>query len=183
MALKKVWKYFRFQSPLPPVKYVISTLYFEAFVNRDMYKDFVWLHRDGRLIPHDLLKFDNETNDKGEPTTQSKLCEGERLIPGTGLLTGSLKKGLRRSTITFCISCLKYSGRGYKEERDYVKENMLARFYFLTKCWSDHLKEFLLRVKKEDGDPDLILILSCLWDTNRWSSDNPSGLTSLTYSC
>ena len=51
-----------------------------------------------------------------------------------------------------------------------MKENRLARFYFLTKCWSDHLKEFLLRVKKEDGDPDLILILSCLWDTNRWSS-------------
>ena len=23
-------------------------------------------------------------------------------------------------------------------------------------------------MKKEDGDPDLILILSCLWDTNRW---------------
>ena len=63
---------------------------------------------------------------------------------------------------------LKCSGRGYKEEREYVvKENRLARFYFLTKCWSDHLKEFLLRVKKEDGAPDLILILGCLWDTNR----------------
>ena len=60
-----------------------------------------------------------------------------------------------------------------------MKENMLARFYFLTKCWSSpedppdpehpevNLKDFLLRVKKEDGDPDLILILSCLWDTNR----------------
>ena len=54
---------------------------------------------------------------------------------------------------------------------------MLARFYFLTRCWSDHLKDFLLRVKKEDGDPDLILILSCLWDTNRWSSNNLSCLT------
>ena len=61
-----------------------------------------------------------------------------------------------------------------------MKGNMLARFYFLTKCWSDHLKKFLLRVKKEDGDPDLILILSCLWDTNRWG---PDGISNYTQNC
>ena len=61
-----------------------------------------------------------------------------------------------------------------------MKDNMLARFYFLTKCWSDHLKKFLLRVKKEDGDPDLILILSCLWDTNRWG---PDGISNYTQNC
>ena len=113
--------------------------------------DFVWLSREVGLISNDQLIATHEKTDKGAPTTPSNLCEGERLIPGTGLLTKELKKS-----------------RNFKEEREYVvKEKRLARFYFLTKCWSEHLKEFLLRVKKEDGDPDLILILSCLWDTNR----------------
>ena len=103
------------------------------------------------MIANDRLIGTLEKADEGPPTTPSKLCKGERLIPGTGLLTKELKKS-----------------RNFTEEREYVvKEKRLARFYFLTKCWSDHLKEFLLRVKEEDGDPDLILILSCLWDTNR----------------
>ena len=146
-------------------------------IMREIYKDFVWLHSDGKLIPHDLMIDikDKERNEAGEPIIQSTLCEGERLIPGTGVLTDDLKKSSFESRIfpTICLQCLKCSGRHFKEEREYVvRKNRLrlARFYFLTKCWSDHLEEFLLRVKKEDGDPDVILILSCLWDTNRWSS-------------
>ena len=68
-------------------------------IMREIYKDFVWLHRDGRLIPHDQLIFENERNEAGQPTTQSTLCEGERLIPGSGLLTMELKKSLFQSPI------------------------------------------------------------------------------------
>ena len=61
-------------------------------------------------------------------------------------------------------------GRTFKEEREYHnEENTQFYFYFLTKCWSDGLEEYLLRVKEKMGDPDLILILSCLWDTNRYN--------------
>ena len=61
---------------------------------REIYKDFVWLHRhrDDCLISHDHLISAKERNEAEQPTTQSTLCEGERLIPGTGLLTKELKK-------------------------------------------------------------------------------------------
>lgn len=67
----------------------------------------------------------------------------------------------------YCVVC---AGRGFREEREYhgTKDHpTLSRFYFLTRCWSGHLKQFLLKVKKEDRAPDLIVVLSCLWDINR----------------
>ena len=68
---------------------------------RDIYKDFVWLHwhRDDCLISHDHLISAKERNEAEQPTTQSTLCEGERLIPGTGLLTKELKKSSFQSPI------------------------------------------------------------------------------------
>ena len=70
-------------------------------IMREIYKDFVWLHlhRDSGLISHDKLISEKESNEKGEPTTQSTLCEGERLIPGTGLLTKEFKKSSYQSPI------------------------------------------------------------------------------------
>jgi len=120
---------------------------------RDIYKDFVWLHQKGDLIPHEKLT----EEDKEVGTVQKTLTGGEKLREGTGKLTEGLKKG-----------------RGFREEREYLCSDnypTLARYYFLTQCMSDHLREFLLRVKEEDGEPDLIMILSCLWDTNRWGYD------------
>ena len=84
-----------------------------------------------------------------------------------GCSTIMRSKKSKTSTRDFSKCC---SGREYREEREYRGSDdhpTLARFYFLTQCWSDHLKKFLLRVKKDDGDPNLIMILSCLWDINR----------------
>ena len=55
------------------------------------------------MTPHDRLIFDNETNDQGQDIAQSKLCKGEQLVPGTGILTENLKKGSLLSTTAFCL--------------------------------------------------------------------------------
>ena len=63
-----------------------KVLFLGDSIMREIYKDFVWLHkgcRGGGLISHDLLIFEKESNEKGEPTMQSTLCGGECLIPGT----------------------------------------------------------------------------------------------------
>lgn len=131
---------------------------------RDVYKDFVWLREKGNLIPHEKLReFDRE-----KKTAPSSLVTSERLVEGTGLLKEDLAKGKLKTSTHW--SNIELSGREYREEREYRGSDdhpTLTRFYFLTKCWSDHLKKFLLRVKKDDGDPNLIMILSCLWDINR----------------
>ena len=41
------------------------------------------------------------------------------------------------------------------------------RFYFLTSCWSGHLESYLRRMKDDHGSPDVVIVLSCLWDINR----------------
>lgn len=75
---------------------------------------------------------------------------GDRLVNNTGKLNRS---------------------RNYKEEREmYMREIKLkGRFYFLTKCWSPELREYLSRIMREDRrPPDVIVVLSCLWDMNRY---------------
>lgn len=57
------------------------------------------------------------------------------------------------------------------------RENIQATFNFLCRCYDlgrphpkgEHVVEdFIDRYKEKKGDPDLIIILSALWDINRW---------------
>jgi len=119
-------------------------------IQRNIYQDLVTLLCKGGVTSHDILK------KKGEMIPEYL---GDKLVNNTGQLT---------------------PGTEYREERELRlrrdgQDPPLAKFYFLTKCWSSHLKEFLVRYKEEHGSPDLILVLSCLWDINRWGSGGIAG--------
>merc|ERR1719427_1129856 len=76
-------------------------------------------------------------------------------------------------------------GRDYQEVREFQstgRENIQATFNFLCRCYDlgrphpkgEHVvKDFIDHYKEKKGDPDLIIILSALWDINRWG---PSGI-------
>ena len=116
-------------------------------IMRNIYQDFVYLLEKGDLTPHSMLR------KKG---VQIERFEGDRLVEGTGELT---------------------SGRSYKEIREYkgsggaMQDFMMATYCFLTKCYSRELEEFIKEFDRKYGSPDLILILSALWDINRWGPD------------
>ena len=108
---------------------------------RNIYQDLVTLLYDGRLTKHEILRR------KGEMIPDH---HGDRLVNQTGKLT---------------------AGRNYREEREMMMrdQRLTMRYCFLTRCWSYYLQEYLDAVKREDrGHPDLVLVLSCLWDINRY---------------
>ena len=125
-------------------------------IMRNIYQDFLYLMEKGDLTPHGLLR------KKGE---QIPSFEGDRLVEGTGELT---------------------TGRTYREIREYegsggsMQDFMFATYCFLTRCFSRELEEFIMRFKRIYGSPDLILILSALWDINRWG---PEGIPNYIKNC
>ena len=60
--------------------------------NSECSTDFVWLYGDGKLITNEVLLHTDKENKTSQPALPV-VGGGERLIPGTGLLTGSLTKG------------------------------------------------------------------------------------------
>jgi len=125
-------------------------------IMRNIYQDFVYLLEKGDMTPHGMLRM------KGE---QISSFEGDYLLDGTGVLT---------------------TGRNYKEIREYrgskgsMEDFMLANYFFLTRCYSGELEDFILRFKRRHGSPDLILVLSALWDINRWG---PEGIPNYIKNC
>jgi len=125
-------------------------------IMRNIYQDFVYLLERGDLTPHGLLR------KKGE---QIPSFEGDMLMDGTGELT---------------------PGRNYREIREYrgsggsMQDFMFATYYFLTRCFSREVEDFILRFKRKYGSPDLILVLSALWDINRWG---PEGIPDYIKNC
>merc|ERR1719193_2618843 len=123
---------------------------------RNIYQDFLYLLEKGDMTPHSMLR------KKG---VQIPSFEGDQLVDGTGGLT---------------------AGRNYKEIREYrgsrghMEDFMLANYFFLTQCFSWELEDFLLRFKRRHGSPDLILVLSALWDINRWG---PEGIPNYIKNC
>lgn len=130
-----------------------SVLFLGDSIVRNIYQDLVTLVNTGRLTSPEVLR------SKGE---QIKDYITDRLMNDTGKME---------------------AGRGYKEERKMVLEShgIKARYYFLSRCWSQELKAFLERVKAEDGKaPDLVIVLSCIWDINRWG---PGGIDKYKDNC
>ena len=78
------------------------------------------------------------------------------------------------------------SRRHYKEVREFSGTDRSksykfnASFFFITKCHSIQLEDYLLTYKRRHGHPDLILILSALWDINRWG---PNGIPNYIMNC
>jgi len=124
---------------------------------RNIYQDFVWLFEHGEFTPHQLLR------KKGEQLGRSEFPD--ELLAGTGQKT---------------------PGRHYKEVREFSGTDRSksykfnASFFFITKCHSIQLEDYLLTYKRRHGHPDLILILSALWDINRWG---PNGIPNYINNC
>jgi len=119
-----------------------SVVFLGDSLNRHLYQDTVTLLCSGELTSHEKL------NKRGKdiPTyLNDKLVRHGDLI----------------------------RGRDYKEEREMIlpDRDVTLRFYFLTRCWSSHLETYLRKMKDDHGSPDLIVVLSCLWDINRWGSE------------
>ena len=61
-----------------------------------------------------------------------------------------------------------------------MEDFMLANYFFLTRCFSRELEDYILWFKRMHGSPDLILVLSALWDINRWG---PEGIPNYIKNC
>lgn len=124
-----------------------KVIFLGSSVMRNIYQDFLYLLEKGELTPNSLLK------KKG---VQIQSFVGDQLVAGTGELM---------------------RGRNYREIREYrgskgsMANFMYATYVFLTKCFSRELEDFIVSFEKKHGSPDLILILSSLWDINRWGPD------------
>jgi len=133
-----------------------KVLFMGDSVLRNLYQDFVYLIEKGTLTPNSLLKKKGKQIEDGDFPGDS-LVEGGDLIPG----------------------------REYQEVREFKstgRENIQATFNFLCRCYDlgrkhpkgEHVVEdFIDQYKERKGEPDLIIILSALWDINRWG---PSGI-------
>jgi len=124
---------------------------------RNIYQDLVWLFEHGDFTPHRTLR------KKGEQLGRFEFPD--ELHAGTGKMT---------------------PGRNYKEVREFSgtertkSYNFNASFCFITKCHSTRSEDFLLEYRRRHGPPDVILILSALWDINRWG---PSGIPNYITNC
>jgi len=125
-------------------------------IMRNLYQDCVYLLENGGLTPY------GELRRKGEQIPS--FAPGDHLVEGTGVLC---------------------SGRSYREVREYrsstrTAENISATYCFLTKCFSQELESFVRDHKAKQGSPDVIMMLSALWDINRWG---PGGIKQYIKNC
>jgi len=132
-----------------------KVLFLGDSILRNIYQDLLWIMEKGTLTPAELLK------KKG--TMIERFC-GDKLVPGTGNLI---------------------TGRDYWEVREYPENDKLVTgtevtYVFLTKCYSPKLESFLQEYKETRSPPDVILVLSALWDINRWG---PEGIDEYLDNC
>jgi hypothetical protein len=120
-------------------------------IMRNLYQDFVYLLQFGELVPH------TELRKKGEQ--MPSFAPGDKLVEGTGVIC---------------------TGRSYREVRHYFSSDISATYCFLTRCFSEELAQFMLSQKDNRGNPDVILVLSALWDINRWG---PGGIKQYIKNC
>ncbi|CAH1777694.1 unnamed protein product [Owenia fusiformis] len=104
---------------------------------RSVYKDLVFLCQNNQWTPESKLA------KKGELS-----FENDELIEG-----GELGLMINEPT--------------YREVRQYTSQNLIIRFYFITRAYSDYM-ETILEDLESGPQPDLILINSCLWDMTRY---------------
>ena len=124
-------------------------------IMRNIYQDFIFMIEKGDLTPQSLLR------KKGK---QIPSFEGDQLVKDTGELT---------------------PGRNFREIREYGistdgQFEMFAAFYFSPRCYSTELDDYIHEYKRKHVPPDLILVLSALWDINRWG---PSGISDYRNNC
>jgi len=127
---------------------------------RGIYKDFVWFLNHDSIIPEELVKSKLEPRfpDLENTTFTEELCDEVIKIfdeENRDYLLDS--RGLT-------------SGRTFIEPRRYYnrEHNITIYYKFITKAYSEDVKDFLLTYEETYGKPiDTIIMNSCLWDVNR----------------
>lgn len=109
-----------------------------------------------RSIYQDLLSLLEDGNFSGEDGLKLKGEElpsymGDLLVVNTGKLT---------------------TGRDYDEIRLYINHQIEITFLFTTRIYRDTVEKYLDDLN-ENCQPDIILVLSCLWDLSRWGPSGP----------
>ena len=112
-------------------------------IQRSVYKDLVCLlnQEDSRYL------FDVELRAKGE-----HVFLGDKLLRGGKFLINSEGK--------------MPNGTNYREVREFRKGSTVFRYYFLTRCFNDHMESILNELKTMQ--PDVIIMNSCLWDIHHY---------------
>uniref|UniRef100_A0A8C9DIG0 PC-esterase domain containing 1B n=1 Tax=Prolemur simus TaxID=1328070 RepID=A0A8C9DIG0_PROSS len=111
-------------------------------VQRSVYKDLVL------LLQKDCLLTPGQLKAKGELSfEQDTLREGGQL--------GQM-----------------HNGTSYREVREFRSGHHLARFYFLTRVYSNYLESILEELQSGEHAPDVVIMNSCLWDISRYGQDS-----------
>ncbi|XP_049864693.1 PC-esterase domain-containing protein 1A-like isoform X2 [Schistocerca gregaria] len=67
-----------------------------------------------------------------------------------------------------------HKARNFTETRVYENHNVRVKYSFLTKCYSEEVKNMLGAIKSGASYcPDVVVVNSCLWDISRWG---PNGV-------
>ncbi|XP_059173121.1 PC-esterase domain-containing protein 1B-like [Physella acuta] len=112
-------------------------------IQRGIYKDLVLLLQSDRYLTQ------KELRSKGE----------------FSFLNDELIEGGQKGTMS--------NGISYKEVREYVTNVHLVRFYFVTRCYNSYVETLLKDLAKDKlGQPDIIILNSCLWDISRYGPDS-----------
>ena len=108
-------------------------------IQRSVYKDLVcmWTQEDSRYL------FQDELRAKGELAFL-----GDKLLSG-GKLEGKLVNGTE-----------------YREVREYKEDNTIFKYYFVTRCYSEHMASVLNELKT--CEPDVIIMNSAFWDIHHY---------------
>ena len=59
------------------------------------------------------------------------------------------------------------NGVNYREVRQYKTNSHLIRFYFTTRCYNTYMESVLADLK-QNPQPDVVFMNSCLWDISRY---------------
>lgn len=111
-------------------------------VQRAVYKDLVLLLQKDCLLTTSQLKVKGEENFE-----KDELVEGGQKLP-------------------------MHNGTHYREVRQFCSEHHLVRFYFVTRVYSEYLKEILEKLQSDEHTPDVIIMNSCLWDLSRYGQSS-----------
>jgi len=125
-----------------------TILFLGDSILRNIYKDLIWLIQDGTFLDQSYMA------DKLEPT-----FAGDQLKFGSDRTDPS------------------QMGTKCREERNYFDQEIdfEITFNFITRCFSETLEDYLEDYCREHNNvwPDVIMMNSCLWDTNWYGARGP----------
>ncbi|XP_068710134.1 PC-esterase domain-containing protein 1A-like [Montipora foliosa] len=114
-------------------------------IQRSVYKDLIclWTQENSRYLSEQELRAKGELSFLGD-----KLLQG-------GKLEGKMVNGV-----------------GYREVRQFSGEKVFFKYYFVTRCYSEHMMSILNELKT--WQPDVIVMNSTFWDLHHYGDTDMS---------